>query len=65
MFTRFRTGALVPCVLLFLLAVGLIYKGDTCAAAALAGVIGVIGTKFADVPDDAIRGGDLRDRRYR
>ena len=54
-FTRFRTGAMLPCLLLFLIAVLLILRGDTCAAVGIVGVIGVVASRFADKSEDAIR----------
>ena len=54
-FTRFRTGAMVPCVMLFTIAALLIWRGDTCAAVGIAGIIGLVGTTFADKREDAVR----------
>ena len=56
-FTRFRTGALLPCCLLALLAGGFIWVGENCAAAGLAGMIGLVAGKFSEQADADVRSG--------
>ena len=49
-FTRLHINALAACILLAAISTLLIVvSGDTCAAVGLAGVIGVVATRFADV----------------